>query len=178
MASLAAALISSGALKSGNPCARLTALCSMASRLISRITDSVKFAVRSLRNRSRESMTISREYSSLLGPVKSAVNVGVSDHDLDVIAGFGEGDRLDEFGGLFEGRIGQPVVHTRFARVVGGKGGLPLTVQLIQHHAEVKRTEFTDQVRLKQHLGREFADAQFTAKFTAGGGHHLRQSVR
>src|SRR5215467_11594618 len=42
MASCAADLISAGAGKSGNPCARLTALCAMASRVISRITDSVK----------------------------------------------------------------------------------------------------------------------------------------
>src|SRR5258708_1961231 len=114
MASRAAVLMSSGALKSGNPCARFTALCSMASRLISRITDSVKFAVRSLRNRSRESMTICRDYSSLLRPVKSAVNVGVSDHDLDIVASFGEGNGFNEFGRFFECAVGQPVVYSRF----------------------------------------------------------------
>src|SRR5450759_4758608 len=52
MASCAAVLISPGAAKSGKPCARLMALCRMASRVISRITDSVKPAVRRLRNRS------------------------------------------------------------------------------------------------------------------------------
>src|SRR5271165_3298348 len=42
MASCAARLISAGAEKSGNPCARLTALYCIACRVISRITDSVK----------------------------------------------------------------------------------------------------------------------------------------
>src|SRR6516225_7979329 len=41
IACLAASLISAGAAKSGNPCERLTALCFIASRVISRITDSV-----------------------------------------------------------------------------------------------------------------------------------------
>src|SRR5581483_12316605 len=49
MASIAAFFRSTGAGKSGNPCARLTALCIIARRVISRITDSVKLAVRSLR---------------------------------------------------------------------------------------------------------------------------------
>src|ERR1700733_3047879 len=53
MASLAARLMSSGALKSGKPCARFTAFDSIARRVISRITDSVNWEVRSLRNRSR-----------------------------------------------------------------------------------------------------------------------------
>src|SRR5580700_1469624 len=42
IASRAARLISAGAEKSGIPCARLTALCCIACRVISRITDSVK----------------------------------------------------------------------------------------------------------------------------------------
>src|ERR1039458_1687582 len=42
MASCAARLISAGAEKSGNPCARLTAPYCMACRVISRMTDSVK----------------------------------------------------------------------------------------------------------------------------------------
>src|SRR5271169_255587 len=42
MASCAARLISAGAEKSGNPCARLTASYCIACRVISRITDSVK----------------------------------------------------------------------------------------------------------------------------------------
>src|SRR5664279_5300338 len=41
MAWRAASLISSGAAKSGKPCERLTALCFMAKRVISRMTDSV-----------------------------------------------------------------------------------------------------------------------------------------
>src|SRR5579862_5608931 len=53
MASIAACLISWLALKSGKPCARLTAFDSIARRVISRITDSVNWEVRPLRNRSR-----------------------------------------------------------------------------------------------------------------------------
>src|SRR5215468_802409 len=49
-ASPAAFLISSGAGKSGNPCARFTAPYVMACRVISRITDSVKCETLSLRN--------------------------------------------------------------------------------------------------------------------------------
>src|SRR5580692_11636312 len=45
----AACLISAGAGKSGKPCARFTALCSMAWRVISRMTDSVKWLTLSLR---------------------------------------------------------------------------------------------------------------------------------
>src|SRR5256714_500464 len=42
IACIATRLISSGAAKSGKPCERLTAPCLMASRVISRMTDSVK----------------------------------------------------------------------------------------------------------------------------------------
>src|ERR1022692_110203 len=45
----AACLISAGAGKSGNPCARFTAPCSIACRVISRMTDSVKCPTLSLR---------------------------------------------------------------------------------------------------------------------------------
>src|SRR5450759_4626265 len=137
MASRAAALRFSAAAKSGKPCAMFTALCSMARRLISRMTDSVKQAVRSLRNRSRESMTICREYSSLLGSVKSAVHVGIADHDLDIIPRLSERDGLDAFGRFLEGGVGEPVVHAGFSGVVGGQGGLPFPVQLVEHQAEV-----------------------------------------
>src|SRR6266480_648412 len=44
IARLAASLISAGAAKSGNPCARLIALCLIASLVMSRMTDSVKLA--------------------------------------------------------------------------------------------------------------------------------------
>src|SRR5579864_7031087 len=51
MAASAARLISSGAAKSGKPCARLTAPASVAMRDISRITDSVNPEARLLTNR-------------------------------------------------------------------------------------------------------------------------------
>src|SRR5437870_10702909 len=50
IASCADSLISRGAGKSGNPCARLTAPYCIAWRVISRITDSVKCATLLLRN--------------------------------------------------------------------------------------------------------------------------------
>src|SRR5580692_3240709 len=50
MATRAACLISGGAAKSGNPCARFTAPYIIACRVISRITDSVKCETLSLRN--------------------------------------------------------------------------------------------------------------------------------
>ncbi len=46
MASQAASFKSCGAGKSGNPWAKLIALCSLATRVMSRITDSVKECVR------------------------------------------------------------------------------------------------------------------------------------
>src|SRR3954463_3047107 len=51
MASWAARLISSGAEKSGKPCARLIAPCSIAWRVISRMTDSVNNPAFSLTSR-------------------------------------------------------------------------------------------------------------------------------
>src|SRR5579885_3908366 len=58
IASAAASLSTAGAGKSGNPCARLMAPCCMASRVISRITDSVNLSMRRLRNRGRRTVVV------------------------------------------------------------------------------------------------------------------------
>src|SRR5271157_441479 len=73
MASAAACFSDSSAGKSGKPCARLMAPCSMARRVISRMTDSVKLAVRWLRKRVRKAGTeddIVRDYVKPRGSVK------------------------------------------------------------------------------------------------------------
>src|SRR5439155_24152930 len=58
MASEAARFRTSGAGKSGKPCARLVAPESSASRVISRMTDSVKLLVRALRKRVLRAVTV------------------------------------------------------------------------------------------------------------------------
>src|ERR1035438_759686 len=58
MAWTAALFRTAGAGKSGKPCARLMAPCRTARRVISRITDSVNWAIRRLRNRERGSVAL------------------------------------------------------------------------------------------------------------------------
>src|SRR5690242_6692968 len=120
IASRAASLISAGALKSGNPCARFSALCAIASRLISRMTDSVKCAVRALRKRRRGAISRATDpiYSSLLRPVQPAVQIRVAQHELDVLPRLGYRDRLDKFRGLLVLRPREPLHHSRLPAVV------------------------------------------------------------
>src|ERR1700722_16092684 len=84
MASCAARLISAGAGKSGKPCERFTALCRSASRVISRITDSVK------RSAFEESFGLvavarSRDGGVILCSVEPAVDIRVARDDLHVL---------------------------------------------------------------------------------------------
>src|SRR5438046_8360772 len=80
MACCAACLITSGALKSGNPCARLIAFASMASRVISRMTDSVNLEVRLLRNLALwfESVTGRTDVFCAEGVIKEAYHAEIS----------------------------------------------------------------------------------------------------
>src|SRR3989442_940157 len=117
MACRAASLISAGAGKSGKPWERLTALCFKARRVISRMTDSVNCSA--LAESMRRAISYARvgavlDSEGVIAPLHSfgrlrhrlrswrraAVNhpvgFGVSQDDLHVLAGFGEGDGLDE----------------------------------------------------------------------------------
>src|SRR5438132_4924786 len=119
----AASLISSGAAKSGNPWDRLTARCFKASRVISRMTDSVNCSAfaESIRReicaieRSAAVITASQE-NEINGSARVAtsnlrrharltinrpVDFRVAQDDLHVFAGFRERNGLDEFRNLF-----------------------------------------------------------------------------
>src|SRR5512145_1519585 len=79
IASHAAALIASGAGKSGKPCDRLTALCWCDSRVISRMTDSVKRAAfREVRGRTIRDILVDLE--SGIWNLQSDLGIGESCH--------------------------------------------------------------------------------------------------
>src|SRR5882724_8002109 len=54
--------------------------------------------------------------------VEGAVHVGVAEDNLDVFAGFGEGDGLDEFGNFVVSAFGFPEGDAVDTSVVGGSG--------------------------------------------------------
>src|SRR5271165_2558476 len=117
MASCAARLISAGAGKSGKPCERLTAPCCNARRVISRITDSVNCSAL------RESLELTGapgpDFAGfILGTIQSAVDVRVSRYDLNVLARFGERNRLHKFRRLAIILPSRPRRHTIFARII------------------------------------------------------------
>src|SRR5688500_11396073 len=109
MASQAACFTTAGAGKSGKPWARFTAWCAAASRVISRMTDSVNGRVRSARKRQRVSAGCTRAPGDA---IQSPIDVSVSQYDLDVVAGLGERNRLDELRGLAVFAPREPTVHS------------------------------------------------------------------
>src|ERR1700722_17088465 len=121
IASCAARLMSAGAGKSGKPCERFTALWRIASRVISRITDSVK------RSALEESFGLAAAARVgwtgfiLLGSVKSAIDIRVTRHDLDILARLGERNRVHEFSGLAVGLPRRPKRHAVFPGIVRGQ---------------------------------------------------------
>src|ERR1700691_5408509 len=99
MACCAARFTSAGAGKSGKPWERLMALCWMARRVISRITDSVNCSA--LReSRGLVAAAASGFAGFVFSAIESAINVRVAAHDLHVLARFGEWDRFHELRGL------------------------------------------------------------------------------
>src|SRR5579862_10061707 len=80
--------------------------------------------------------------SGIAFAVKAAVNLGVAQHDLDVIARLGERDGVDEFGRFGEVLAGFPGGHMILARIVGGQrsfGVAPVFLELGQvNRAETK----------------------------------------
>src|SRR5688500_9084541 len=77
--------------KSGNPCDRLTASCSWASRVISRMTDSVNW-VAFLEPRG----FMSGDYIGLICRVEPAIVLGRSEQPLHVLLRFRVRDAVDE----------------------------------------------------------------------------------
>src|SRR5580704_11660600 len=104
MASCAARLISAGAAKSGKPCERFTASYWSARRVISRITDSVNcpaFAERRALSATRSRPGLGGTGFILsLRPVEFSIDFRVARDDFDVLARFGERNRIYEFGNL------------------------------------------------------------------------------
>src|SRR5579875_11158 len=99
MASCAARLISSGAEKSGKPCERFTALCAIARRVISRITDSVKRAAFSDSSGLVAGLLVvfrDMAFRQIQAPVDGRVAL----HDFHVIAGLRKRNGIHEFGRL------------------------------------------------------------------------------
>src|SRR5690348_14636078 len=121
MACCAAALISAGAEKSGKPCDRFTAPCFSASRVISRMTDSVN----------RSAFVESRAFcfgwcdvavwgvaGFMMRSVEPPVNCGVARDDFDVFARLRERNRVHELGRLAILLAGVPLRHAVFTRIV------------------------------------------------------------
>src|SRR5882724_11988261 len=119
MASRAASLRIEEAGKSGKPCARLTALCWIARRDISRMTLSLSEAARWLWKRWRTSAGAngSDTFFGLIEPlgrgqprirfqrslgVQPPVHIGIAQHHLHVVAGLAERHRFDELGRLLK----------------------------------------------------------------------------
>src|ERR1700719_993839 len=122
IASCAARLISAGAAKSGKPCERLTAPYRSARRVISRITDSVNCSAlaerRSLAARARSALT---GFILWLRSVEFSINGCVTSDDFDVLARFGERNRVDK---LRDFAVVLPFVPLRdavFPRIVRGQ---------------------------------------------------------
>ncbi len=64
--------------------------------------------------------------------VEAAIDVGVAFDDLDVEAGFVEGDDFDEIGGFFEGSPVAPQVGATGSGVVGGEDPFHLAVVAVE----------------------------------------------
>src|SRR5579863_539190 len=139
MASCAARLICAGAGKSGKPCERLTALWRMARRVISRITDSVNCSAL------RESVGLVAAVRPsgagfIVFLIKLAINFGVARNDFDVLARFGERNRVDEFGRLPVRLPLSPSDYAIFARIVRGERRFD-TAKLLLQIREIRGAE-------------------------------------
>src|SRR5271165_2160300 len=144
----AASFTSAGAAKSGKPCERLTALCFIARRVISRITDSVNCSALAeimlreipaifdsgvlmiLRSSRVEAIRIRRELAALrrgsgywniglrAGSINHPVDRGIAQYDLHVIASFRKWNGLDQLGDFVVLAFGLPERDAVFAGVV------------------------------------------------------------
>src|SRR5689334_17568077 len=116
IASHAACLIGIGAAKSGKPWERLTALWRCASRVISRMTDSVNelaFCDRRLR--------LMAAILAWRSAVENAVILGSPDDPLHVVLRLGERNVVDELIAVESRALGQPPDNALWSCVVRGK---------------------------------------------------------
>src|SRR5579862_578033 len=99
MAFCAARFTSAGAGKSGKPCDKLMALYCSASRVISRMTDSVNCSA--LRERRGLVAVADSGFAGFVfSAIEPAVDVRVASHDLHILARFRERNRLHKFRGF------------------------------------------------------------------------------
>src|SRR5713101_4592135 len=120
MASWAARLISAGAGKSGKPCERLMALYWSASRVISRMTDSVNWPALA------EILTVAASARCGLGgfilhPVNLTIDFRVARDDFNVLASLGERNRIHKFRDFAVRLAGVPLADAVFPSIVRGQ---------------------------------------------------------
>src|SRR5580700_2079233 len=156
IASCAARLISAGAGKSGKPCERLTALCCRARRVISRMTDSVNWAAL---DESRELVAgassgfagfILCASHGLRRAVQLTIDVGVACNDFDVLASFGERDRIHKLGRLAIGLPGGPESDAIFSGVVGRERRLH-SAEIALQAGKINRPDVNVVIRFIEH---------------------------
>src|SRR5262245_126630 len=126
MAAQAASFSTWWVAKSGNPCDRLTASNSCASRVISRITDSVNSAAffdpLGFMCLLRVSASWRRDSGILLGAVEAAIVFGSTQNPLHVALGLGIRDSVDELlTRKARAVFSQPPAHSPFAGIVTGQ---------------------------------------------------------
>ena len=91
------------------------------------------------------------EASSRLGsPVELFVNGGVAHDGLNVLAGFSERNRFDEFWRIAIGTLSHPFLDPVRSRVVGGQSVLERAAELVDHAAEIPRAQLQVDGRYKQ----------------------------
>src|SRR5690348_252715 len=177
MACRAASLISAGAAKSGKPCERFTALCFSASRVISRITDSVNCSAfaESMRRAScvivdsfmveTKSLGSGGKKARLMvmagsggryrdggrnaGAVNHAVDFGVAQNDLHVVARFRERDRFHEFRNFVVIAFGAPKRDAIFAGVKRGQR-IFRCAKIAQQSGDVHHADLQVKIGLEQ----------------------------
>src|SRR2546422_6159917 len=195
MACRAASLISAGAGKSGSPCERLTALCFTARRVISRMTDSVNCSA--LAESMRRAISSARvgavlDSEGVIAPLHSfgrlrrrlrsrrsaAVNhpvgFGVSQDDLHVLAGFGEGDGLDELSDFFVLALGRPGCDAVLAGVIRGERLLG-PAKVLDESAEIGGADSEVVLRIDQFVAR-IANAKLLGHLACGYRQNLHQA--
>src|SRR6185436_5465404 len=84
-----------------------------------------------------------------LAGIDAPVDIGVAQHDLDVIVGLAEGNGFHELGGLPELAPGGPGFRTRQTSVVGGQRGFPAALQAVGDRTQVVRSQLQVHSRLK-----------------------------
>src|SRR5215472_15090342 len=150
MASCAARLISAGAAKSGKPWERFTALYFSASRVISRITDSVNCAaLEDKRSLVAMARSVLAGFILRLRSVKSVINGCVAGDDLHVFPRFGERNRIYKLRNFAVVLPFVPLRDAIFTRIVRGQRRFH-TSEILFQAGEIERAESHVVIRVDQ----------------------------